>query len=174
MRHSVIALVLLLVTGCSAGGPEAPVGTAVPAPPPPPNDASPAPMSPPAPQIRVQQVATGLEHPWDIGFLPDGSALVTERPARIQLLLGTGPGATATEIDAELSDVYVEGEGGLMGLVVHPDFAQTRRFTTCQTQQRDGEPVDVRLRAARSGPDGALYVTTSNGDDDKVLRVAPA
>jgi glucose/arabinose dehydrogenase len=31
-----------------------------------------------------------------------------------------------------------------------------------------------RLRAVRSGPDGALYVTTSNGDDDKVLRIAPA
>jgi glucose/arabinose dehydrogenase len=31
-----------------------------------------------------------------------------------------------------------------------------------------------RLRAARSGPDGALYVTTSNGDNDKVLRIAPA
>jgi aldose sugar dehydrogenase len=31
-----------------------------------------------------------------------------------------------------------------------------------------------RLRAARSGPDGALYVTTSNGDNDKVLRITPA
>jgi len=31
-----------------------------------------------------------------------------------------------------------------------------------------------RLRAARSGPDGALYVTTSDGDNDKVLRIAPA
>jgi glucose/arabinose dehydrogenase len=31
-----------------------------------------------------------------------------------------------------------------------------------------------RLRAARSGPDGALYVTTSDGDNDKVLRLTPA
>jgi glucose/arabinose dehydrogenase len=31
-----------------------------------------------------------------------------------------------------------------------------------------------RLRAARTGPDGALYVTTSNGVDDKLLRVTPA
>ena len=31
-----------------------------------------------------------------------------------------------------------------------------------------------RLRAVRPGPDGALYVTTSNGEDDKVLRVSPA
>ena len=31
-----------------------------------------------------------------------------------------------------------------------------------------------RLRAVRSGPDGALYVTTSNGEDDEVLRISPA
>jgi len=31
-----------------------------------------------------------------------------------------------------------------------------------------------RLRAVRTGPDGALFVSTSNGDDDKVLRVDPA
>ena len=30
-----------------------------------------------------------------------------------------------------------------------------------------------RLRAARMGPDGALYVTTTNGDDDQLLRIAP-
>jgi glucose/arabinose dehydrogenase len=30
-----------------------------------------------------------------------------------------------------------------------------------------------RLRAARTGPDGALYITTTNGSDDKLLRVTP-
>lgn len=151
MRRSVLALVLLIVAGCSAGGAEAPIDTGVPAPPPPTGDPSPKP--PTAADVRVEAVATGLEHPWDIGFLPGGSALVTERPARIQLLSGTGPSATVTEVEAELSDVYVEGEGGLMGLVVHPDFAQTRRFTTCQTHQRGDEPVDVRLVTWQLSPD---------------------
>ena len=39
------------------------------------------------------------------------------------------------------------------------------------------EPLDDtfgRLRAVRTGPDGALFVSTSNGDDDKVLRIDPA
>jgi len=36
------------------------------------------------------------------------------------------------------------------------------------------EHVQVPVRAVRPGPDGALYVTTSNGEDDEVLRVSPA
>ncbi|MQA15004.1 MAG: PQQ-dependent sugar dehydrogenase [Pseudonocardiaceae bacterium] len=153
MRRSVLALVLLLVAGCSAGG-ESPIGTGVPTPPPTPGIATTAPAPAATPEIRVQEVATGLEHPWDIGFLPDGSALVTERPGRITMLSSTDPGATVTGVEADLTDVYVEGEGGLMGLVVHPDFAQSRRFTTCQTHQRGGEPVDVRLVTWELSRDG--------------------
>ena len=42
-----------------------------------------------------------------------------------------------------------------MGLVVHPDFAQTRRFTTCQTHTEGGRPVDVRLVTWTLSADGA-------------------
>ncbi|MGH3974732.1 MAG: PQQ-dependent sugar dehydrogenase [Pseudonocardiaceae bacterium] len=105
--------------------------------------------------MRVDEVAAGLEHVWDIGFLPGGAALITERPARIRLLSSTSPGAQVTEVAAELDDVYVAGEGGLMGLVVHPDFTQTRRFTTCQTHQDNDRPVDVRLVTWELSPDGA-------------------
>ena len=48
------------------------------------------------------------------------------------------PGATVQPVRADLADVYARGEGGLMGLVVHPDFAQSRRFTTCQTHAEGG------------------------------------
>ncbi len=106
------------------------------------------------PGLRVGVVAAGLEHVWDIGFLPDGRALVTERAGRISLLSGTAPGAAVTPVAADLSDVYVQGEGGLMGLVVHPDFAQTRRFTTCQTHAEGGDPTDIRLVTWELSPDG--------------------
>lgn len=139
-------LLVLLAAGCSAGGQGAPIGTEPP---------TAAPSGPPAPGIGVEVVAGGFEHVWDIGFLPDGSALVTERPARIRLLSSTRPGAQVTEVAADLGDVYVQGEGGLMGLVVHPDFAQTRRFTTCQTHQEGGAPVDVRLVTWELSGDGA-------------------
>ena len=45
----------------------------------------------------------------------------------------------------DLSGVYARGEGGLMGLVVHPDFAQSRLFTTCLNFSEGGTPVDIRL-----------------------------
>lgn len=95
-----------------------------------------------APALRVTEVAGGLEHVWDVGFLPDGRLLVTERPGRISVLSGGGAGATLTPVAADLGDVYVRGEGGLMGLAVLPG---TDRFVTCQTHAEGGRPVDVRL-----------------------------
>jgi glucose/arabinose dehydrogenase len=100
--------------------------------------------------LRVQRVADHLEHGWDIGVLPDGKVLVTERPGRLRLV----DGSRVTRVRADTSDIYVEGEGGLMGLVVHPDFARSRLFTTCQTHQEHGKPVDVRLVTWRLAPDG--------------------
>ncbi|GAB3445972.1 PQQ-dependent sugar dehydrogenase [Actinophytocola sediminis] len=108
------------------------------------------------PALRVEEVAGGLSHGWDIGFLPDGKVLVTQRPARIALVSGTAPGATVTEVKADLSTVLVAGEGGLMGMVVHPDFAQTRRFTTCQTHTENGQALDVRLVTWRLAEDGQI------------------
>jgi glucose/arabinose dehydrogenase len=107
------------------------------------------------PDLRVGVVATGLSHVWDLGFLPDGRVLLSERAGRLSLLSGTAPGSTVTPIAADLTDVYVRGEGGLMGLVVHPDFAQTRRFTTCQTHAAAGAATDVRLVTWQLSADGA-------------------
>jgi glucose/arabinose dehydrogenase len=116
---------------------------------------SPAPSSTVAPELDVEVVTGGLEHGWDIGFLPDGSALVTERPARITHVSGLREGASSTRVQADLSDVYVSGEGGLMGMVVHPDFETSREFTTCQTHQEGGSPVDIRLVTWRLSADAS-------------------
>lgn len=115
----------------------------------------PAPRSTAVPDLAVEVVASGFEHGWDIGFLPDGKALVTERPGRIALVSGLRAGATRTPVRADLGDLYVNSEGGLMGLVVHPDFATSRQFTTCQTHQEGGRPVDIRLVTWRLSADGA-------------------
>jgi glucose/arabinose dehydrogenase len=114
------------------------------------------PSSTETPQLKVETVAGGLSHGWDIGFLPDGKVLVSQRPAKIALLSASTPGATTTELKADLSDVLVQGEGGLLGLVVHPDFEDSREFTTCQTHTENGEPKDIRL------------VTWRLSDDEKV------
>ncbi|WP_434093977.1 PQQ-dependent sugar dehydrogenase [Saccharopolyspora hirsuta] len=138
-----VALVLVLVlAGCGANGASRP---------------TPASTPPPAPdaELRVEVIADGLEHPWDIGFLPDGTALVSQRPGRIALLADHRPGALVHPVRADLGDVLVAGEGGLMGLLVHPDFANDRRFITCQTHQVGGDAVDVRLVTWRLAEDGS-------------------
>jgi aldose sugar dehydrogenase len=104
-----------------------------------------APVRTGVPELRVTEIAGGFANPWDVGVLPDGRVLVTEREGRLTLLSGAQPGATATPVQADLSDVLAAGEGGLMGLVVHPDFARTGRFTTCQTHVAGGTATDVRL-----------------------------
>lgn len=129
-----------MLVGCAAGDPVR--GATAPS------------AAPGVPALRVEVVSAGLEHPWDIGVMPDGSALVSERAGRFTLLPDLRPGTEARPVRADLGDVYATGEGGLMGLVVHPDFATNRHFITCQTHQRDGAPVDVRLITWRLSEDG--------------------
>ena len=149
-----VACVAATAAGCStapAAVPVAPVPTTA---------GAPATTSAPAartgiPELQVEVVADGLSHVWDLGFLPDGQVLFTEREGRVSLLSGTGPGATVTPVDADFSDVLVNGEGGLMGLVVHDDFDRTRRFTTCQTNQVEQDATDIRLITWELSADGA-------------------
>jgi len=58
-----------------------------------------------SPGLNVETVAGGLEHGWDIGFLPDGQVLVTQRPGKLALLSSSRPGATVTQVQADFSDV---------------------------------------------------------------------
>lgn len=107
------------------------------------------------PGFKIEQVAGGLEHGWDIGFLPDGKVLISERVARFTLLSSGLPGATATRVRADLGDVLVQGEGGLLGMVIHPDFASSRMFTTCLDHKENGKAVDIRLVTWRLSEDGS-------------------
>jgi glucose/arabinose dehydrogenase len=156
-----VALLATVVLGACSGDdsvgevPVTPTRTASgPASPTPEVTTSPAPRSTVVPALDVEVVAEGFEHGWDIGFLPDGRALVTERPGRISLVSGLREGADRSEVRADLDDVFVQGEGGLMGMVVHPDFASSRLFTTCQTHEEGGDPKDIRLVTWQLSADG--------------------
>ncbi len=119
-------MLALALAGCGGDGDE---GEQDPAPPPqpeeveqtPPDGASDLARSPGRP--RLETIATGLEAPWEIAFLPDGSALVTERPGRVRLLERNR--ALRDEPIAEI-DVAAIGEGGLLGMAVDPRFASNR------------------------------------------------
>lgn len=125
-----VVVTSLLVAGCS-GASSAPVQSVPPA-------STPSVTSG---KFKVETVASGLEHGWDIAFLPEGGILVPQRPGRLALVRD---GKTA-EVKADFSDVLVNGEGGLMGMVLSADFATSREFITCQTHKEDGKAVDIRL-----------------------------
>ncbi len=105
------------------------------------------------PPLRVEVVAAGLDHPWNTAFLPDGRILLTQRSGALSVLSSSAPGAVAGQVQADLSDIYVRGESGLMGLALRPDFATSRLFTTCQSHAETGRPVDIRLVTWRLSPD---------------------
>lgn len=73
--------------------------------------------------MRITAVATGLEEPWAIAFLPDGSVLITERGGR---LLRLTDGKT-TPISG-LPEVAVKGQGGLLDVMVTQDFETSREI----------------------------------------------
>ena len=70
--------------------------------------------------IRVVPVARGLSHPWSLAFLPDGSMLVTERDGRMRIV---GPDGTLGAPLAGLPRIEADGQGGLLDVVLDPDFA---------------------------------------------------
>lgn len=132
---------------------------------------------------RVEVVARNLQVPWSIAFLPDGRMLVTERPGRLRLIEKSG---LVEKPVATLSDVRARGEGGLMGLVLHPAFARNHYLYLSYTMQAGDRVINrvVRYRfesdqikdprtiidnlpgasvhdgcKLKFGPDGKLYVT---------------
>jgi glucose/arabinose dehydrogenase len=74
--------------------------------------------------VRVEILVRGLEHPWALAFLPDGGMLVTERPGRLRLVRD---GVLDPRPIGGLPPIAAYGQGGLLDVAVHPDFAQNRR-----------------------------------------------
>jgi glucose/arabinose dehydrogenase len=69
---------------------------------------------------RVVPVVEGLVNPWSIAVLPGGDMLVTERPGRLRLIRG---GVLQPEPIAGVPAVRAQGQGGLLDVVLHPNFA---------------------------------------------------
>jgi glucose/arabinose dehydrogenase len=130
-------------------------------------------------------LATGLKVPWALDFLPDGSMLVTERAGSLKRITSDG---TVIEVKG-LDETTAVGEGGLLGLAVHPHFAQNHWVFMYQTTGTGAGMVNrvVRYRlesdallerttivqgipaaaehdggALAFGPDGLLYIGTGD------------
>jgi glucose/arabinose dehydrogenase len=136
---------------------------------------------------EVETVATGLDTPWEIAFLPDRRALVTERPGRVRLLSRDLKLREEPVAEVEASEL---GEGGLLGIAVDPLFRKNRFVYLYRTTEEGNEVVRYRFREdgltdeaviadgieagpihdggrIRFGPDGRLYFATGDaGNDD--------
>jgi glucose/arabinose dehydrogenase len=99
--------------------------------------------------FRVAEYASGLDHPWGAAFLPDGRLLVTERPGRLRLVGRDGQVAAPL---AGVPAVEARGQGGLLDIVLAPDFARTREVYLCQAMAVQGGAL-TRLVRARLTPD---------------------
>lgn len=78
------------------------------------------------PDLKYAEVVGGLEHPWDIDFLPDSTIIFTERSGAISKLK-----VGSKVVLQQISDVRDRGEGGLMGIAVDPDFQDNRYIYAC-------------------------------------------
>ncbi|MDP8970075.1 MAG: PQQ-dependent sugar dehydrogenase, partial [Actinomycetota bacterium] len=134
-------------------------------------------LTPCAGPREVSVIATGLQAPWDIVFVPGGRAYLTERDTG-RLLVREPDGAVR---EVQRFEVDNDGEGGLLGLAASPGFAQDGLLYAFMTTASDnrllrfrpgepGQPILTGLPAASYhdagridfGPDGMLYVTTGD------------
>lgn len=100
-----------------------------------------------AQDYRIDTLAEGLHHPWGLAELPDGDLLVSERRGR---LLRLTPDGSRHEIDG-LPDIAAGGQGGLLDLALHPDFADNRWLYFSYSQPGRGGAGTAVARARLAG-----------------------
>jgi glucose/arabinose dehydrogenase len=167
-----------------------------------PSSAAPAPAGLPDLDAEPETLATGIDVPWGLAFLPDGSALVAQREKAT--IMQVTPGRKPREA-YRVPDVDPGGEGGLLGLALAQDYQRTRwvyAYTTAADDNRivrfrlgrDDKPEVIFTGLAKAGnhnggriafgPDGMLYVGTGDAaepsrsqdqgsDNGKILRLTP-
>jgi glucose/arabinose dehydrogenase len=115
--------------------------------------------------LRPRVLLDGLRNPWSIAFLPDGEALVTERPGTLRRLrlgafgaadqrrvegAGLGPGQGSIKI-LNVPRVHASGQGGLLDVVVSPDFERDELIWMSLAQPTDGGARTAIFRARLRG-----------------------
>lgn len=85
--------------------------------------------------FEVVQIAEGLENPWGVAFLPGGNMLVTERPGRLRVVAADGK---LSEPVTGLPDIVAGGQGGLLDVVLDPDFGTNNTIYWCFSQPKEG------------------------------------
>lgn len=199
MKATATALIALLaLAACSDEGDPTGLGTPTPSPQPTtrtvepeaPESSSPEPRGLARPRV-VGTVARGLSVPWGIAFLPDGSALVSERDTTKILAIPSGGGSVRTV--GRMDNATPEGEAGVLGLAVSPTYDEDSFVYAYITTANDnrvvrmsydgrtlGRPQAVLTGIPRAsyhdggrlefGPDGYLYVSTGEAGQTQLAQ----
>lgn len=141
-------------------------------------------------QPDVTTFATNLEIPWSLVFLPDERILITERPGKIKLISKNG--SDVKDI-LTIADVKHAGEGGLMGMTLHPDFRNNKYIYLYYTFDNQSQTMNKVVRYVfkddklinpqiiignipgsffhnggriKFGPDKLLYITTGDSQNE--------
>ena len=102
--------------------------------------------------VTVETWVENLEIPWSLVFLPNGDALVAERPGRIQRI---PQGESSPEPYADI-EVAVRGDAGLMGIALHPDFDK-QPYLYAMHSYADGEELYTRIIRLKHEGDEGLF-----------------
>ncbi|BCW59289.1 PQQ-dependent sugar dehydrogenase [Arthrobacter sp. StoSoilB20] len=132
--------IALVLAGCT-GSPSAPGTAATPNP-------SSSPDGPGTPVV-TEKLDVGLQLPWSVVFLPDGTAVVSERDSAQVKAIRDGQARTVGEVPG----VEPGGEGGLLGLALSPSFGSDRWLYAYFTSATDNRIARMTLM---QGPDGSL------------------
>lgn len=136
-------------------------------------------------RIKLTVVTGGLENPWALAFLPDGDILVSERPGRLRIIRD---GVLLPEPLQGLPQIRATGQGGLLDLLPHPDFATNRLLyfsysssfgggvTThvARGQLQDGalKNVEVLFRAEPASSGRVHFGSRLSFDKEKYLYIS--
>lgn len=122
---------------------------------------------------RVETVAEGLIHPWSIAFLPGGDMLVTERPGRLRIVRD---GRLLPDAVPGVPTVHAQGQGGLLEVMPHPDFASNRLlYITYSKPLTDGSTTALirgRLENDRLTDVEELFEADTRGNGHYGSRLA--
>ncbi len=94
--------------------------------------------------IQVKTIAEGLENAWGMAFLPDGSMLVTERPGRMRIVSADGK---VGEPLSGLPKIFAQGQGGLLDVVLAPDFATSKKIYFSYSEPGEGSESKLNSTA---------------------------
>ena len=145
-------------------------------------------------ELIIETVAKNLTVPWDIAFASEDKIFVTERPGKIRTIVDE---TLQTEPWAQ-PETYAQGEAGLLGIALHPEFSKNGLVYIYHTYRIQGDPIKNRIvrytdegehgemdqiildnipagnihdgGRIEFGPDGKLYATTGETGNKELAQ----